>query len=266
MADGAAGILEGVSGTSISIQTSGAAPIAARSAPSHPADVEARDPGAQLQTLTAAVAALCCCPLTGKLVVDPAVAEDGITYERSAIEAWLQVHSTSPVNPAFALEPSRLVACRRSRETAEVLVDLGELPERLLLGWAARQTIQERDTAAVFDRGHASTHLSVASMLRERAEAGSSAARLSLGVLFASGWAAAPPNLVLARAWFARACEHGTNSEAQKRLGKMQLAGIGGAQDLVGGLGLLQDAAEAGDAEARAILAAAGEHFRSALA
>ncbi|CAM9683632.1 unnamed protein product [Pylaiella littoralis] len=37
------------------------------------------------------------CPITRCLMEDPAVAADGYTYERSAIERWLSEHDTSPV-------------------------------------------------------------------------------------------------------------------------------------------------------------------------
>jgi len=36
------------------------------------------------------------CPITCEIMEDPVFATDGHTYERSAIEAWLQKHSTSP--------------------------------------------------------------------------------------------------------------------------------------------------------------------------
>ncbi|EGD72194.1 hypothetical protein PTSG_00216 [Salpingoeca rosetta] len=38
-----------------------------------------------------------CCPITFDLFVDPVVASDGITYERAAIEAWLQDNRMSPL-------------------------------------------------------------------------------------------------------------------------------------------------------------------------
>lgn len=38
------------------------------------------------------------CPITHELLHDPVVARDGHTYERSAIEKWLQMHSVSPRN------------------------------------------------------------------------------------------------------------------------------------------------------------------------
>eukprot|EP00873_Tetraselmis_striata_P025105 jgi/Tetstr1/445369/TSEL_033167.t1 len=37
------------------------------------------------------------CPITQEVMKDPVIAADGFTYERSAIEAWLQKKSTSPM-------------------------------------------------------------------------------------------------------------------------------------------------------------------------
>ena len=37
------------------------------------------------------------CPLSHVVMFDPVTAEDGITYERSAIEGWLETHDTSPM-------------------------------------------------------------------------------------------------------------------------------------------------------------------------
>ena len=38
-----------------------------------------------------------CCPLTMEPMVQPVVTLDGHTYERAAIEAWLEQHNTSPL-------------------------------------------------------------------------------------------------------------------------------------------------------------------------
>ncbi|KAL0037645.1 hypothetical protein WJX77_006007 [Trebouxia sp. C0004] len=43
------------------------------------------------------VEALFRCPLTKALLIDPVVAADGHTYERQALQAWLQHHSISPI-------------------------------------------------------------------------------------------------------------------------------------------------------------------------
>lgn len=37
------------------------------------------------------------CPITYEIFVDPVMTEDGVTYERSAIEQWLEDHTTSPL-------------------------------------------------------------------------------------------------------------------------------------------------------------------------
>ncbi len=48
--------------------------------------------------LPAAVAALLTCRLTGRLLCDPVIAEDGFTYEREALLVWLQ--QRDPLSPA----------------------------------------------------------------------------------------------------------------------------------------------------------------------
>ncbi len=37
------------------------------------------------------------CPITHEIMSDPVIAEDGNTYERSAILQWLKEHNTSPI-------------------------------------------------------------------------------------------------------------------------------------------------------------------------
>ena len=36
------------------------------------------------------------CPITSEIMADPVVTADGFTFERSAIEKWLETHDTSP--------------------------------------------------------------------------------------------------------------------------------------------------------------------------
>jgi hypothetical protein len=65
-----------------------------------------------LETLEQVSEALCC-PITHEVFVDPVVAADGITYERSAIVDWLSTHDTSPMTntvlPNLQLHPNSLV-------------------------------------------------------------------------------------------------------------------------------------------------------------
>ena len=37
------------------------------------------------------------CPITGDLMIDPVVDSEGNTYERIAIESWIDGHKTSPI-------------------------------------------------------------------------------------------------------------------------------------------------------------------------
>ena len=37
------------------------------------------------------------CPITNEIMKDPVVTEDGLTYERAAIERWLATHDTAPL-------------------------------------------------------------------------------------------------------------------------------------------------------------------------
>jgi hypothetical protein len=60
------------------------------------------------------VADLLCCPITHEPFIDPVVCADGVTYERSAIAAYLAGgHSTSPMTGvelgSLELHPNRLI-------------------------------------------------------------------------------------------------------------------------------------------------------------
>ncbi|KAL0040472.1 hypothetical protein WJX77_008119 [Trebouxia sp. C0004] len=56
---------------------------------------------------------LLCCPITKVLVVEPVIAADGHTYEKSAMDLWLGQHATSPVTGAklmhACLVPNRVL-------------------------------------------------------------------------------------------------------------------------------------------------------------
>ncbi|DBA80137.1 TPA: hypothetical protein ACH3X2_007613 [Trebouxia sp. C0005] len=54
---------------------------------------------------------LFCCPITKVLLVEPVIAADGHTYEKSAMEHWLEQHVTSPVT-GTKLMHARLVPNR----------------------------------------------------------------------------------------------------------------------------------------------------------
>jgi len=43
------------------------------------------------------------CPITAELMIDPVIAADGFTYERIAIEGWLQAHPFNAISPKTLL-------------------------------------------------------------------------------------------------------------------------------------------------------------------
>ena len=68
-------------------------------------------------------ASLCKCPITTQLMLDPVVAQDGVTYERAAIERWLRAKRVSPVTRARIGEA--VVPHIALRGAVEELVDAG---------------------------------------------------------------------------------------------------------------------------------------------
>lgn len=48
------------------------------------------------------------CPITTELLIDPVVCADGHTYERSAINEWLELHDTSPLTNELLTDKSLL--------------------------------------------------------------------------------------------------------------------------------------------------------------
>jgi len=65
------------------------------------------------------------CPITAELMLDPVFTSDGQTYERGAIERWLEEHDTSPLTGEtlehLGLTPNVLVRgmCRKYLEQLE---------------------------------------------------------------------------------------------------------------------------------------------------
>jgi len=79
------------------------------------------------------------CAITHELMVDPVVADDGNTYERSAIMQWLQTNTKSPLDPSTTIDPSRLVGSRAVFKSIEKLVMLGDIDKNLRSDWLARK-------------------------------------------------------------------------------------------------------------------------------
>lgn len=68
------------------------------------------------------------CPITHELMKDPVQASDGHTYERSAIEKWLEIRTTSPKNGTI-LQP---------------ILTPNHLVRRLILEWEENKVMQQQ--------------------------------------------------------------------------------------------------------------------------
>ena len=77
--------------------TSPAAPAPSPIAPATPIKPSLRMAMAAMTQHMGSLADLLCCPITQEVLCQPVVAADGNTYERLAIEAWLQRSDTSPL-------------------------------------------------------------------------------------------------------------------------------------------------------------------------
>jgi len=89
------------------------------------------------------------CPITHALMVDPVLAEDGHTYERSSIELWLTNNPTSPLVPNKRLKASNLITLRIVQETVKALVETGAVDDTLTETW--KQKTKELDLVKAKD-------------------------------------------------------------------------------------------------------------------
>ena len=77
------------------------------------------------------------CAITGELIVDPCIAEDGHVYERKEITTWLASHDTSPRTRATI--GRRLVPSAQAKNTIEALVAGGTVEPDDEREWQARR-------------------------------------------------------------------------------------------------------------------------------
>jgi len=86
------------------------------------------------------------CPITHDLMVEPAIASDGFTYERKAIISWLSRHDRSPVTneklssrlliPNYAIKQAVQEYCQRTGTTLPAIppatTHATDVPEKAL--------------------------------------------------------------------------------------------------------------------------------------
>ena len=67
------------------------------------------------------------CPITGSLMKEPVLAQDGQTYEKAAIQEWIERHGKSPfTNEALSVEELQL-----NRPIQELIVKQQGLVEKI---------------------------------------------------------------------------------------------------------------------------------------
>lgn len=81
------------------------------------------------------------CPVTHELMLDPVVAEDGNTYERSAIEKWIKAKGTSPMIPEMRLDIRKLLANRALQTATIAFIESGSCDDELAKCWREAKKI-----------------------------------------------------------------------------------------------------------------------------
>ena len=90
------------------------------------------------------------CSITHELMAYPVVAEDGRTYEKSAILSWLSNHTTSPLDPSTTISAQALFQNRSVADMIEELVATNDMIDvATKAAWQARRDEPQR----LFDQG-----------------------------------------------------------------------------------------------------------------
>ena len=166
------------------------------------------------------------CPITQELPIDPATAEDGKIYERSAIQTWLEKNERSPSTG----EPmgKRLLPAVQARSTIEQLVKSGEVDAEKAAAWTKK--LEEETRAKEW---------------KSKAESGDAEAMLALSCMYKSGDFGLAKDDKQARAWAERAAELG-HVKSMVTLGLYLCDGTGGKKNEPLGLYYMTKAAMLG--------------------
>lgn len=88
------------------------------------------------------------CPITTEIMVDPVICPEGHSFERVAVEAWLQSHSTNPVT-RNSLKPSQLSPNRALKQNIELFIQRCGSRDAASMRAAAAVSARETTTAAL---------------------------------------------------------------------------------------------------------------------
>jgi len=115
----------------------------------------------------------CVCPISQSLMVDPVMAADGHTYDKSQIQSWIKqeestnrgiVRSPQTREP---LENNRLVPNVALRRTIERLINSGQLPAGVVAEWKeSKEAMQKSASSAKRDKSLACAPIGTKIVLR----------------------------------------------------------------------------------------------------
>ena len=166
------------------------------------------------------------CPITTELPVDPVVAEDGNTYERTAIAKWVEENPRSPITGAAM--GTRLISSPKVRNTIEKLVESGLVDAEKGAAWKKKMEDEQW-----------------LKMKHTEADQGDANAMYLLAHVYDTGKRSLAQDFEQARVWYERAAEL-DNVKSMAKFGEFLTKGLGGPSIPVLGVLYIGRAAESG--------------------
>ena len=166
------------------------------------------------------------CPITTELPVDPVVAEDGNTYERTAIAKWIKENPRSPITGAAM--GTRLISSPKVRNTIEKLVESGLVDAEKGAAWKKKMEDEQW-----------------LKMKHTEADQGNANAMYSLARAHDKGERSLAQDFKQALVWYKRAAEL-DHTKGMAKFGEFLMQGLGGSSIPVLGLVYIVRAAECG--------------------
>ena len=178
------------------------------------------------------------CSITHELPIDPVTADDGLIYERDAIEKWLEQRKTSPVTN-LAME-SKVLPAPQVKSMIETLARSGAVPGEIGNAW--RKRIDEEKEFV---------------LLKQKAESGDAEAMRAVAQSYCCRMMGQAKDVDKAFYWYELSAKRG-NARALGGLASCYIHGIGVARDTTKGLAMRVESATRGNAFACAAL---GSHY-----
>mmetsp|Transcript_55988 Transcript_55988/g.167661 ORF Transcript_55988/g.167661 Transcript_55988/m.167661 type:complete len:265 (-) Transcript_55988:473-1267(-) len=181
------------------------------------------------QTVHTAVAIEFTCPITNELPLDPAFAEDGRTYERSAIEEYFRRQGEACRSPVTNERMgTKLIPALQIRNMLENLIKDGAIDGDDAAQWKKRIKDERRVTA-----------------LKKKAKNGNTDAMNVLAVIYEEGRCGIRENASTAFHWYEKASES-KHFGAMASLAMMHIQGRGTKKNRSEGIALLGEAEQGG--------------------